>query len=57
MPPDGEIEAGVVVVGVGAAGARATLRRLRGAVRLDRFTGGGTTALSGGVVYADSCPT
>ena len=52
---DWEIEADVVVVGFGAAGACAALEAAaagRSVVVLDRFTGGGATALSGGVVYA-----
>ncbi len=47
--------ADVVVVGFGAAGACAALEaRATGAdvVLVDKFEGGGTTALSGGVVYA-----
>ena len=50
-----DIEADVVVVGFGAAGACAALEAAAdGAdvIVLDRFTGGGATALSGGVVYA-----
>jgi 3-oxo-5alpha-steroid 4-dehydrogenase len=49
-----DIEADVVVVGFGAAGACAALEAAaagRSVVVLDRFTGGGATALSGGVVY------
>lgn len=48
-------EADVVVVGWGAAGASAALEaRAQGAsvLVLDRFEGGGASALSGGVVYA-----
>lgn len=48
-------EADVVVVGFGGAGACAALEaRAEGAevVVLDRFSGGGATAISGGVVYA-----
>ncbi|MGH3734677.1 MAG: FAD-binding protein [Micromonosporaceae bacterium] len=48
-------EADVVVVGFGAAGACAAIEAARtGATVLvvDRFAGGGATALSGGVVYA-----
>ena len=57
MPADWDIQADVVVVGFGAAGACAALGggRRRGGRRvlvLDRFDGGGATALSGGVVYA-----
>ncbi|MBV2179754.1 MAG: FAD-binding protein [Castellaniella sp.] len=47
--------ADVVVVGFGAAGACAALEaRATGAdvILVDKFEGGGTTALSGGVVYA-----
>lgn len=47
--------AGVVVVGFGAAGACAAIEAAdRGAdvLVLDRFGGGGATAVSGGVVYA-----
>ena len=53
MPWD--IQADVVVVGFGAAGACAALEAAsRGSdvVLLDRFHGGGATALSGGVIYA-----
>ncbi len=45
----------VVIVGMGGAGACAALEaRAQGAevVVLDRFTGGGATSISGGVVYA-----
>ena len=55
MPPDWDVEADVVVVGFGAAGACAALEAAAagGSVLvLDRFGGGGATALSGGVVYA-----
>jgi 3-oxo-5alpha-steroid 4-dehydrogenase len=50
-----DIQADVVVVGFGAAGACAALEAAaagRSVVVLDRFAGGGATALSGGVVYA-----
>jgi 3-oxo-5alpha-steroid 4-dehydrogenase len=50
-----DVEADVVVVGFGAAGACAALEAAaagRSVVVLDRFNGGGATALSGGVVYA-----
>jgi 3-oxo-5alpha-steroid 4-dehydrogenase len=50
-----DLEADVVVVGFGAAGACAALEAAaagRSVVVLDRFAGGGATALSGGVVYA-----
>jgi 3-oxo-5alpha-steroid 4-dehydrogenase len=52
---DWDIEADVVVVGFGAAGACAALEAAeagRSVVILDRFAGGGATALSGGIVYA-----
>ena len=55
MPQPWDIEADVVVVGFGAAGACAALEAAaRGCdvVLLDRFSGGGATALSGGVIYA-----
>ena len=46
----------MVVVGFGAAGACAALEAARrpgpAVIVLDRFNGGGATALSGGVVYA-----
>ncbi|GAB1646651.1 FAD-binding protein [Krasilnikovia sp. MM14-A1259] len=46
--------ADVVVVGFGAAGACAAIEAAAGArvLVLDRFAGGGATAVSGGVVYA-----
>jgi 3-oxo-5alpha-steroid 4-dehydrogenase len=50
-----DVEADVVVVGLGAAGACTALSAVEGGadvVVLDRFCGGGATALSGGVVYA-----
>ena len=49
------MQASVVVVGFGAAGACAALEAAaagRSVLILERFTGGGATALSGGVVYA-----
>ncbi|HCT81640.1 MAG TPA: FAD-binding protein [Micromonosporaceae bacterium] len=49
------MEADVVVVGFGAAGACAALEAAAAGADvlvLDRFSGGGATALSGGVVYA-----
>jgi 3-oxo-5alpha-steroid 4-dehydrogenase len=49
------LEADVVVVGFGAAGACAAIEAADGGAEvlvLDRFDGGGATALSGGVVYA-----
>ncbi len=52
---DWDEEADVVVVGFGGAGACTALEaRARGAdvLVVDRFTGGGATAISGGVVYA-----
>jgi 3-oxo-5alpha-steroid 4-dehydrogenase len=57
IPPAGswDAEADVVVVGFGAAGACAALEaRAAGAgvIVLDRFSGGGATELSGGIVYA-----
>ena len=55
MPPDWDVEADVVVVGFGAAGACAALEAAAAGCSvliLDRFGGGGATALSGGVVYA-----
>jgi len=54
-PPAQELRADVVVVGFGAAGACAALEAVAAGCRvlvLDRFTGGGATALSGGIVYA-----
>ncbi|GIE94331.1 23S rRNA methyltransferase [Paractinoplanes rishiriensis] len=45
----------VVVVGFGAAGACAAIEAAESGARvlvLDRFTGGGATAISGGIVYA-----
>ncbi len=50
-----DLEADVVVVGLGAAGASAAIEAAEtgaNVVVLDRFNGGGATALSGGVVYA-----
>ena len=55
MPGDWDVEADVVVVGLGAAGACAALEAASAGCSvlvLDRFEGGGATALSGGVVYA-----
>jgi 3-oxo-5alpha-steroid 4-dehydrogenase len=59
VPPDWnvdwDVEADVVVVGFGAAGACAALEAAaagRSVLILERFGGGGATALSGGVVYA-----
>ena len=48
-------EADLVVVGFGGAGVVAALEAVQSGasvLALDRFTGGGATALSGGVVYA-----
>jgi len=50
-----DLQADVVVVGFGAAGACAALEAAAAGARvivIDRFSGGGSTALSGGVVYA-----
>jgi 3-oxo-5alpha-steroid 4-dehydrogenase len=50
-----ELVADVVVVGFGAAGACAAIEAARAGadvLLIDRFGGGGATALSGGVVYA-----
>ncbi|MGW0890771.1 FAD-binding protein [Saccharopolyspora sp. NPDC002578] len=50
-----ELWADVVVVGFGVAGACAAIEAARGGaevVLLDRFSGGGASRLSGGVVYA-----
>ena len=55
VPGDWDLEADVVVVGFGAAGACAALEAAASGASvlvLDRFGGGGATALSGGVVYA-----
>lgn len=55
MPLVWDSEADVVVVGFGGAGACAALEAARSGasvVVLDRFTGGGATAMSGGIVYA-----
>ncbi len=55
MPRAGDLEADVVIVGFGAAGACAALEAAAAGADvlvLDRFTGGGATALSGGIVYA-----
>ncbi len=55
MPGDWDVQADVVVVGFGAAGACAALEAASAGCSvlvLDRFEGGGATALSGGVVYA-----
>jgi len=50
-----DLEADVVVVGYGAAGAVAALEAAEAGADvlvLDRFSGGGATELSGGIVYA-----
>ena len=50
-----DLEADVVIVGFGAAGACAALEAAAAGADvlvLDRFGGGGATALSGGIVYA-----
>jgi 3-oxo-5alpha-steroid 4-dehydrogenase len=55
VPRTWDLEADVVVVGFGAAGACAALEAAGAGsevVVLERFCGGGATALSGGVVYA-----
>src|SRR5579859_2885352 len=55
MPRTRDLEADVVVVGFGAAGACAALEAAAAGadvIVIDRFSGGGATALSGGVVYA-----
>ena len=55
--PDTELATDVLVVGFGAAGACAALEaRESGAdvLVVDRFNGGGATALSGGIIYAGS---
>ena len=55
MPLEWDEHADVVVVGFGGAGACAALEAARtGAdvLAIDRFTGGGATAVSGGIVYA-----
>ncbi|MFI9505915.1 FAD-binding protein [Nocardia sp. NPDC052566] len=52
---DWDLVADVVVVGFGAAGAAAALEAATGGAQvlaLDRFTGGGASALSGGIIYA-----
>ena len=55
VPRAWDIQADVVVVGFGAAGACAALEAAAAGCDvavLDRFAGGGATALSGGVIYA-----
>jgi 3-oxo-5alpha-steroid 4-dehydrogenase len=54
-PEAWDVEADIVVIGFGAAGACAALEAAgAGAdvIVLDRFSGGGATSLSGGIVYA-----
>jgi 3-oxo-5alpha-steroid 4-dehydrogenase len=49
------VEATVVIVGFGAAGACAAIEAAESGADVlvvDRFTGGGATAISGGIVYA-----
>ena len=53
--PSWDAEADVVVVGFGAAGACAAIEAADAGAEvlvLDRFNGGGATAISGGIVYA-----
>jgi 3-oxo-5alpha-steroid 4-dehydrogenase len=55
LPQAWDLEADVVVIGFGAAGACAALEAASAGasvIVIDRFGGGGATALSGGVVYA-----
>ena len=55
MPQTWDLEADVVVLGFGAAGACAAIEAAGAGAEvivLDRFCGGGATALSGGIVYA-----
>ncbi|MEU4839205.1 FAD-binding protein [Nocardia testacea] len=55
MTHEWDLAADVVVVGFGAAGAAAALQATEDGAQvlvLDRFTGGGATALSGGIIYA-----
>jgi 3-oxo-5alpha-steroid 4-dehydrogenase len=50
-----DLQADVVVVGFGAAGAATAIHAVEGGaqvIALDRFKGGGTSAFSGGVIYA-----
>ncbi|MBA4855671.1 FAD-binding protein [Nocardia farcinica] len=52
---DADLAADVVVIGFGAAGACAALEATAAGAQvlvLERFTGGGTSALSGGIIYA-----
>ncbi|HYQ66980.1 FAD-binding protein [Actinophytocola sp.] len=55
MSPDWDAEADVVIVGFGGAGACAAIEaadRGRDVLVVERFSGGGATAISGGIVYA-----
>ena len=55
MPNAWDLEADVIVIGFGAAGACAALEAASAGAEvivIDRFRGGGATALSGGIVYA-----
>src|SRR5215468_12116596 len=55
VPHAWDLETDVIVIGFGAAGACAALEAAAAGAEvivLDRFSGGGATALSGGVVYA-----
>ncbi|WP_280415716.1 FAD-binding protein [Nocardia carnea] len=55
MAQEWDLTADVVVVGYGAAGAATALQATEDGAQvlvLDRFTGGGATALSGGIIYA-----
>jgi 3-oxo-5alpha-steroid 4-dehydrogenase len=55
VPQEWDLEADVVVIGFGLAGACAALEAAAAGadvIVLERFSGGGATALSGGVVYA-----
>lgn len=55
MTHEWDLTADVVVVGYGAAGAATALQATEDGAQvlvLDRFTGGGATALSGGIIYA-----
>ncbi|WP_228822706.1 FAD-binding protein [Nocardia cyriacigeorgica] len=55
MSLDWDLTADVIVIGFGAAGACAALEAAADGAQvlvLERFTGGGATALSGGIIYA-----